>query len=116
MSETNTNQNGWPTEQKRIDPGIDPITAAHNNMRSIVDKVSSATLTELTQLRDEIDTLMIAIRNRNEEIMNDITRYTEFCVGAIKTKQILNDSVKAIQQDFNGNGQSILTVKQNDKH
>lgn len=110
------NQNGWSDLQKevankpKLDPGKDVVTAAHNNMKMLIEQVSSATLVELTALRDEIDNLMIAIRSRNEQLLQSIVQHTEFCTNAIKTKQIVTDSVKAIQHDFNGKP-SVHTVE-----
>lgn len=108
--QSNTNV-GWATQAPKLDPGIDSVTFAHNNMKDLVSKISGKTLEELTLLRDEIDNLMIAIRNRNERIVNDIVQYTEFCVGAIKTKEIVSDSVRAIRDDFNGKPMVFTTNK-----
>lgn len=102
MSETNNSWSNSPNQAPKLDPGIDSVTFAHNNMNDLVAKISGKTLEELTLLRDEIDSLMISIRTRNEQIIQDIVQYTEFCIGAIKTKQIVSDSVRAIKNDFNG--------------
>lgn len=114
-----TNANGWDNLQKEVaqqteakpNPGLDPVTAAHNNMRGIVEKLSGATLAELTVLRDEIDNLMIAIRNRDNALIESIVQHAEFCKNAIQTKQIVNDSIKTIQNDFNGKSQMVTVEK-----
>lgn len=111
MSETNTNQNSWPAEQKRMDPSTDPVEQAHNNMKMLVDKVSGKTLEELSALRDQLDNLMIAIRNRDEILKNLIVQHTEFSANAIRTKQIIAESIEAIHNDFNGKNNPVLTVQ-----
>lgn len=101
------NDDGWGKLQaevekpKSIDPRVDPTDVAYSRMQQLVENVTTQTLQELSAFRDEIDNLMIAIRKRNEYLVRTITQHTEFCSNAIKTKQIINDSIKAIQNDFN---------------
>jgi len=111
MSETNTSQNGWPTNNPKLDPSTDPVEQAHNNMKMLVDKVSGKTLEELSDLRDKLDNLMIAIRNRDELLKNLIVQHTEFSANAIRTKQVITESIQSIHNDFNGNNNPVLTVQ-----
>lgn len=97
--------------QAPVDPGINATDLAYDRMRQLVSNVSSETLKELTAFRDQIDNLMIAIRRRDEQLINDITNHTDFCSKAITAKKIIADAIQSIHADFN---KPVVTLNKED--
>lgn len=127
----NSPNGGWSSEMlKQIDkevPRIEPAQinydpapsaeqVAQERLSALLADVTTTTLDQLRELRDEIDSLMQAIRNRDELINKAFKEHVAYARNAIKCKEIVQDSLVKIKHDFNNGMHPIpqtVTVQEN---
>jgi len=102
--------------QASYDPAPSAEDVAQERLSSLLADVTTTTLDQLRELRDEIDSLMQAIRNRDNLINQAFKEHVAYARNAIKCKEIVQASVTKIKHDFN-NGMSpipqTVTVAEN---
>lgn len=98
------------------DPAPSAEQVAQERLSALLADVTTTTLDQLRELRDEIDSLMQAIRNRDELINKAFKEHVAYARNAIKCKEIVQDSLAKIKQDFNNGMHPIpqtVTVQEN---
>lgn len=83
------------------DPAPTAEAVAQERLSSLLADVTTTTLDQLRELRDEIDSLMQAIRNRDDLINKAFKEHVAYARNAIKCKEIVQSSLTKIKHDFN---------------
>lgn len=93
------------------DPAPSAEDVAQERLSALLANVTTTTLDQLRELRDEIDNLMNAIKMRDELINNAFKEHVAYASNAIKMKDIVKESISSIKHDFhNGIDPSPKTV------
>lgn len=104
------------TIKQSYDPAPSAEDVAQERLQSLLADVTTTTLDQLRDLRDEVDSLMQAIRNRDDLINKAFKEHVFFARNAIKCKEIVQSSLTKIKQDFNHGLNPIpqtVTVQEN---
>ncbi len=102
------------TIKQSYDPAPSAEAVAQERLSALLADVTTTTLDQLRELRDEIDNLMNAIRNRDELINKAFKEHVAYAQNAIKMKDIVKQSISKIVADFhNGIDPSPKTVTVN---
>ena len=138
----NENTNGWSTvmlaqidkdiprkEEKadsiinkfiKQDASLDPAPTvegvAQERMDALLNSVTTTTLDQLRDLRDEIDSLMRAIQVRNDSISDAFKQHVDYAAAAIRAKAVIKESIGKIAHDFRNGLEPIpktVTVMEN---
>lgn len=114
------NSSKWLDKPKQItdngDPAPSPESVALERMTTLVNGVTTSTMNELRDLRDEIDNLMRVIQSRNNTIQGAFVEHVNFAADAIKCKAIIKDTLKRINTNFSNGMTPIaknVTVQSN---
>lgn len=100
-----------PFVPKSYDPAPSAEDVAQERLSALLANVTTTTLDQLRELRDEIDNLMNAIKMRDELINNAFKEHVAYASNAIKMKDIVKESISSIKHDFhNGIDPSPKTV------
>jgi hypothetical protein len=81
------------TPHKIEDPGKRVADMAESQAVNLVKSISDKSLVELTNMRDHIDTLMRALKTREENLINDIKAHAVLAIDVIGMKSIVHDSL-----------------------
>lgn len=98
------------------DPAPSAEQVAQERLSALLADVTTTTLDQLRELRDEIDSLMQAIRNRDELINKAFKEHVSYARNAIKCKEIIQANLTKIKHDFNNGMHPIpqtITVQEN---
>jgi predicted nucleic acid-binding Zn-ribbon protein len=114
------NENGdWlkPIEPKQsFDPAPSPEAVAQERMSNLLASVTTTTLDQLRDLRDEIDSLMRAIQARNDSIADAFRQHVAYAANAIRCKEVIKESIGKIAHDFKNGLEPIaktVTIQEN---
>ncbi len=86
--------------KKSIDPAPSAEAVAQERLTALLADVTTTTLDQLRDLRDEVDSLMQAIRNRDELINKAFKEHVAYARNAIKCKEIVQENLTKIKHDF----------------
>jgi hypothetical protein len=97
------------------DPSKRVADMAEDQAVSLVKSISDKSLVELTDMRDHIDTLMRALKSREDSLIKDIKSHAVLAIDVIGMKAIVRDSLgeliarvqptpHTVTQRSNGNG------------
>lgn len=98
------------------DPAPSAQTVALERLQAVLAEVTTTTLDQLRELRDEIDSLMQVIRSRDELINKAFKEHVAYASNTIKCKDIVKDNLAKIKNDFNNGLHPIpqtVTVQEN---
>lgn len=87
-----------PADNKELDPGKGVSEMATEQANKLVETISSKALVELTDMRDHIDSLMRALKLRNDKLVSDIGDHAALATEVIDMKSIVRDSLEQLLQ------------------
>lgn len=82
------------------DPAPLPSHVARDRTTQLVKNMSQHTLLELRKLRDQLDTLMTEMSERDAAICDAIANHAEFMETSLQHKQIISDSIQKLMAGF----------------
>lgn len=82
------------TETEQLDPGMQVAAMAKEQAGNMVQNISAKTLVELTDMRDHIDMLMRAMKQRESYIVEKIEEQASLAADVISMKSIVRDSIE----------------------
>jgi hypothetical protein len=78
------------------DPGKRVADMAQEQAVSLVKSISDKSLVELTNMRDHIDTLMRALKTREDDLINDIRSHAVLAIDIIGMKEIVRGTLEQL--------------------
>lgn len=100
MTVTTDKISGWPSNQPAKDPAPTPQEVALERMATLLSSVTTSTLDQLRDLRNEIDTLMRIIQERNGHISEAFIQHVQLAANAIQCKNIIKENLTKISETF----------------
>jgi hypothetical protein len=85
---------------RSYDPAPSAEQVAQERLAALLADVTTTTLDQLRELRDEIDSLMQVIRDRDSLINKAFTEHVAYARNAITCKEIIKENLKKIKEDF----------------
>lgn len=83
-------------EAEQLDPGMQIAAMAKDQANNLVRNISAKTVVELTDMRDQIDMLMRALKQREEFIVGKIEEQAVLARDVITMKVIVQDNLSAL--------------------
>lgn len=80
-----------PRETK--DPGKTVADLAREQANKLIESISTKAIVELTDMRDHLDTLMRALKAREERIVEDIGNHASLAADVVEMKTVVRDSL-----------------------
>lgn len=88
------------------DPAPTPQDVANEKLNTLLSSITTHTLDQLREMRDEIDNLMRAVQSRHDHIGSAFSEYVAYASSSISAKEIIAEQIKRMKDDFN-NGVNI---------
>lgn len=107
---------GWTSQMlKDINQSFDPAPTAEGvakeRMEQLLANITTSTLNELRELRDEIDNLIRTVQARHDTILNACYQHVDYSTSTIMCKEIIKGNLSKIATDFkNGHDPISKTV------
>lgn len=98
------------------DPSPTAEAVANERLEHLLAGVTTTTLNELRELRDEIDNLMRIVQARHDTLVDACCEHVGYSTSTISCKEIIKENLSKISNDFK-NGMDpipkIVTVQSN---
>lgn len=87
-------------DNEQTDPAPSAPAIAEERAQQLLTNISSQTLGELRDLRDQLDDLMRDMNERRDMIREAIRSHAEFAASAIAAKSIISESIAKMRVEF----------------
>jgi hypothetical protein len=81
-------------------PPAEPIAtsqAESDNLSSLIERVSGATVTEIDRLIMELQTIRSLLQSEGERVRREITGYAGLSQSAVATMKVINDTLSQLR-------------------
>jgi hypothetical protein len=82
------------------DPAPTAEGVAKERMEQLLANITTSTLNELRELRDEIDNLIRTVQARHDTILNACYQHVDYSTSTIMCKEIIKGNLSKIATDF----------------
>lgn len=80
------------------DPGLTPLELAKSQVTALIGGMTDKVVTDLTQLRTEVDDTIRRYREHEAKLIELITRHQETGAAAQEVRKISADAMKSLRQ------------------
>jgi ABC-type transporter Mla subunit MlaD len=88
-------------DMTRPDPAIPAAEIARTRAQQLVGNISGASIERLSQMRDQLDDLMRAVRARDEKITDIIAEHAAFADQSIKVVAVVGETLSKLVSEMN---------------
>jgi hypothetical protein len=81
-------------------PGTEPIAtsqAESDNLNSLLERVSGATVAEIDRLISELQTIRSLLQSEGDRVRREITGYAGLSQSAVATMKVINDTLTQLR-------------------
>ncbi len=81
-------------------PGTEPIAASQvesENLNSLLERVSGATVTEIDRLISELQTIRSLLQSEGDRVRREITGYAGLSQSAVATMKVINETLSQLR-------------------
>jgi hypothetical protein len=81
-------------------PGTEPITASQaesENLNSLLERVSGATVAEIDRLISELQTIRSLLQSEGDRVRREITGYAGLSQSAVATMKVINETLSQLR-------------------
>lgn len=89
-----------PEPDTRPDPAPSAPAVAEERARQLITHISTSMVSELRELRDQIDDLIRDMNGRRDMIVEAVRHHAEFAEAAIQQKRIIGEYVAKMRAEF----------------
>jgi hypothetical protein len=82
------------------DPAPSATALHHERMAQLVGNISLVALDELRAMRDQVDSLMTAMHQRRDTVLQVVQEYTGMSQAVVDTKQVIGNALGILQAQF----------------
>lgn len=105
-----------PTPPVSYDPSPSAEAVTKERMTHLLASVTTTTLDQLRELRDEIDNLMRVVQARHDTILDACHEHVNYSTSTISCKEIIKSNLSKITDDFKNGTDPVsktITVTEN---
>jgi ABC-type transporter Mla subunit MlaD len=81
-------------------PGTEPVATSQvesDNLNSLLERVSGATVSEIDRLIDELQTIRSLLQSEGDRIRREITGYAGLSQSAVSTMKVINETLSQLR-------------------